>query len=424
MKDYPSILLAKKREFIILIFILGFLVRLFLIFYHKGQDENIDLSIYRETGQLVNHGVNPYDFEDGAEIRNQLRIDSIAFDAYVSESQANWDYYTSSNLPLSTLYYALIDKISNHPKLYRIIFSLFDAILAALIALILLQWWPLKKTWADLILLAGLSAFSPAMLYVGNVLPEDKSLQTLLILASIYLAKEKKWVVSAVLLGLSVAFKGLGVFIAPFALYLVLDEPANIFRLKSSQIWKGLAYTTIALLAAVVWFLPYMPGIITMMQTRLSSNIDVEPGHASIWTILYEWFPNGWVQIKDIFVATVTVIWFYYFVIRRFNLAAVCLFLLVLFVDVMLLQGSLDRMNIGIMVSLILFCFVDIRYAKFLAWYTIIIGGILYAYFILIGSSNETIDALYTTGYLIIFLSYPVYGIFAERSINTIRNEA
>ena len=154
------------------------------------------------------------------------------------------------------------------------------------------------------------------------------------------------------------------------------------------------------------------------------SNIDVEPGHASIWTILYEWFPNGWVQIKNIFVATVTVIWFYYFVIRRFNLAAVCLFLLVLFVDVMLLQGSLDRMNIGIMVSLILFCFVDIRYAKFLAWYTIIIGGILYAYFILIGSSNETIDALYTTGYLIIFLSYPVYGIFAERSINTKRNEA
>ncbi len=78
----------------------------------------------------------------------------------------------------------------------------------------------------------------------------------------------------------------------------------------------------------------------------------------------------------------------------------------------MLLQGSLDRMNIGIMGSMILFCFIDIRYCRILIWYIIVTGWTLYFKSLSSGNPNETIDGLFTAGYLIIFTLYPIYYLY------------
>jgi hypothetical protein len=417
MKNYPEILFSNRKKAILFVFSLALIVRLLLILTNHTKNKFTDLNIYRETGQLVKSGINPYKYTEGTEVRNKLRLDTIAYDTYASQTQDVWDYYTSSNLPMSSLQYGLIDKITNsNPVAFRIIFSFFDSVLSVIIVLFLIKYWKLTGTWLNLILMLGAAALSPPLLLWGSIIPEDKGLQTLFMVSAVWLAKDKKLILSSVFLGISVAYKGLGIFISPLCLFFILGQPQNIFRINSSQIKKGIIYTFLSLLFAAIWFLPYTPEVFTMMQARLTSNLNIEPGHGSIWTIPYEVFPKNWISIKSWLIIIISLIWFYTFIFRKLNIPAISLFLLVLFVDIMLLQGSLDRMNIGIMVSTILFCFIDIKYCRTLIWYTIIAGWSLYIKSLFTGNPNETIDGLYTIGYLILFSLYPVYYLYKTKS--------
>jgi hypothetical protein len=407
---------SNRRNLMITVFLLAFFGRMALIYIHRAENANIDLSIYRETGRLVNSGVNPYDYSDQKDLRNSLRTDGFAYDEYVSQNQDAWDYYTSSNLPLSTFYYAFIDKLSGHPLMFRIIFALLDSLLGVVVALFLLKYLDPEIKWPNLLIVTVAAAFSPTLLLHGTVIPEDKGVQTLLMLSSLYLAKERKIIPSAVLLGFSVAFKGLGVFIYPLAAYLITGEPSNIFKLKTDQVKKALIFTLIFIISAGIWFLPYMPGILEMMKGRISGNMGagVEPGHASIWTVVFNRFPERWKDIKNITMLFFSAAWIWFFVIKKLNIGAICLYLLVLFVDVMLLQGSLDRMNIGIIVSMVAFCLIDKEFSKILIWYTVISGLLFFTMPVLRNYSNLTRDASYTIAYLVIFLSYPFYLMFRK----------
>jgi len=413
MKNYPEILFSNRKKIILFVFSIAIVVRLLLIFTNHTKNKFTDLNIYRETGQLVKSGINPYKYSEKTEARNKLRLDSIAHDPFVSQSQDVWNYYTSSNLPMSSLHYGLIDKITNsNPVAFRIIFSFFDSVLSVMIVLFLIKFWKLKSTWLNLILVLGAAALSPPLLLWGSIIPEDKGLQTLFMIAAVWLARDKKLVLSSILLGISVAYKGLGIFISPLCLFFIMDEPENIFRLNSSQVKKGVIYTLLSLLFAALWFLPYTPDVFAMMHSRLSSNLYTEPSHGSIWTLVFKTFPKNWISIKNVLIIVISLLWSYTFIFRKLNIPAISLFLLVLFVDIMLLQGSLDRMNIGIMVSAILFCFIDIKYSRILIWYTIIAAWSLYLKSLSSGMPNETIDGLFTIGYLVLFSFYPLYYLY------------
>ena len=417
MKNYPEMLFSNRQKIVVFVFFLALIVRLLLILTNHTKNKFTDLNIYRETGQLVKSGINPYKYTEDLEIRNKLRLDTIAYDPSVSQTQESWDYYTSSNLPMSSLHYGLIDKITNsNPVAFRIIFSFFDSVLSVIVVLFLIKYWKLTSTWLNLILVLGAAALSPTLLLWGSIVPEDKGLQTLFMLLAVWLAKDKKWILSSVLLGISVAYKGLGIFISPLCLFFIMGQPENIFRINSSQLKKGAIYTLLSLFFAAIWFLPYMPEVISMMLGRLSSNLNVDPGHGSIWTIVYKSFPEYWVYIKSTLIIVISLIWSYTFLFKKLNIPAISLFLLVLFVDIMLLQGSLDRMNIGIMISMILFCFIDIKYCKILVWYTIIASWPLYIRSLINGNPDETIDGLFTIGYLIIFTLYPIYYLYKTKS--------
>jgi len=417
MKNYPEILFSNRQKIVVFVFFLALIVRLLLILTNHTKNKFTDLNIYRETGQLVKSGINPYKYTEDLEIRNKLRLDTIAYDPSVSQTQESWDYYTSSNLPMSSLHYGLIDKITNsNPVAFRIIFSFFDSVLSVIVVLFLIKYWKLTSTWLNLILVLGAAALSPTLLLWGSIVPEDKGLQTLFMLLAVWLAKDKKWILSSVLLGISVAYKGLGIFISPLCLFFIMGQPENIFRINSSQLKKGAIYTLLSLFFAAIWFLPYMPEVISMMLARLSSNLNVDPGHGSIWTSVYKSFPGNWVYIKSTLIIVISLIWSYTFLFKKLNIPAISLFLLVLFVDIMLLQGSLDRMNIGIMISMILFCFIDIKYCKILVWYTIIASWPLYIRSLINGNPDETIDGLFTIGYLIIFTLYPIYYLYKTKS--------
>ena len=417
MKNYPEILFSNRQKIVVFVFFLALIVRLLLILTNHTKNKFTDLNIYRETGQLVKSGINPYKYTEDLEIRNKLRLDTIAYDPSVSQTQESWDYYTSSNLPMSSLHYGLIDKITNsNPVAFRIIFSFFDSVLSVIVVLFLIKYWKLTSTWLNLILVLGAAALSPTLLLWGSIVPEDKGLQTLFMLLAVWLAKDKKWILSSVLLGISVAYKGLGIFISPLCLFFIMGQPENIFRINSSQLKKGAIYTLLSLFFAAIWFLPYLPEVLSMMLGRLSSNLNVDPGHGSIWTSIYKLFPGNWVYIKSTLIIVISLIWSYTFLFKKLNIPAISLFLLVLFVDIMLLQGSLDRMNIGIMISMILFCFIDIKYCRILVWYTIIASWPLYIRSLINGNPDETIDGLFTIGYLIIFTLYPIYYLYKTKS--------
>jgi hypothetical protein len=419
MKNYPEILLSDRKKIILFIFFLALMIRLLLILTNHTKNKFTDLNIYRETGQLVKSGINPYNYNEEKEVRNKLRLDTIAFDHSVSDSQEGWDYYTSSNLPLSSLNYGFIDKVTNsNPVAFRIIFSFFDSLLSVLIGLFLVRYWQLKHTWLNLILVLGAAALSPTLLLWGSIVPEDKGMQTLFMLSAVWLAKDKKWILSSVLLGISIAYKGLGVFISPLCLFIILGEPENILRINISQVTRGFIYTLLSFFFAAIWFIPYLPDVLTMMQLRLASNLDVDPAHGSIWTLVYKVFPSNWIIMKNTLIVIISIMWSYTFILKKINITAISLFLLVLFVDIMLLQGSLDRMNIGIMVSMILFYFVDIKFSRTLVWYTIIVGWILYIKSVITGNVNETIDAIFTSIYLILFSLYPLYYLLKKKIID------
>jgi hypothetical protein len=154
------------------------------------------------------------------------------------------------------------------------------------------------------------------------------------------------------------------------------------------------------------------------MHSRLMSNLNTVPGHGSIWIFAFNNFPENWAYIRTSFIIIISLLWSYTFIIKKLNIAAISLFLLVLFVDIMLLQGSLDRMNIGIIVSTVLFCFIDLKYSRILAWYTIIVGWCLYLRLVVTGSVIETVDVLFIIGYIIVFSLYPLYCLFIIKNIN------
>jgi hypothetical protein len=417
MQNFLRLVFSDKKTIVLFTFFVALTVRLLLLPLNHSKNDFIDLAIIRETGQLVNTGINIYNYSDGKEIRERLRVDNIAHDDYVSGSQEAWDYYAACNLPMTSIFWGTICKISgNNPLVFRIVFSFFDCLLSALIALILVRYWQIKPSWFNLALILGLGALSPTLIFWGSVNPEDKGLQTLLMLSAIYFAKNNKWILSAVLLGLSVAFKGLGVFVAPLCLFIILGEPKNFLKISRPQILKGLAYTLLAIFFTIVWFIPYLPDVITMMKDRLASNTGrAEPAHGSIWTIFFASFPGSWFVIKQSMIVIFSVIWAFVFIFRKINITAISLFVLVLFVDIMLMQGSLDRMNIGIMVSMIVFGFVDLKFSKILAWYSIFIGWCLFIFPIYQSNTNNMHDALYTLGYVILFCSYPIIYLISNR---------
>ncbi len=427
MNHWFAKIFSKKRYLLSLTFIVALVIRLFFIFNTQHQNEAIDLNIYRDGGQLITNCINPYDYNDNVELRNQLRQDSLAYNLWVCETQERWDYYASSNLPLSLLYYGLIDKVSNgNSNIYRVFFAVIDSILATLIVLILISFWQLKPSLTSLILILGLGSLSPTLLLWGTVYPEDKGLQILLMLLAIIFAVDKRWVVSALMLGCSIAFKGLGVFIIPICIFLIIDKPKNIFKLKIEQVKRLILYLVLTFIFTFVWFIPYIPDVFEMMKLRMATNIggEVIPEHGSIWVIMMKAFPSNWAVIKTIFLLSIVVLWSYVFIFKKLNIIALSLFFLVLFVDILLLKGSMDRMNIGIIISMLFFYFIDVKYAKILAWYTIVIGAYLYYKLIMQVRIDETIDAMYTLGYVLLFCLYPIYYLAKKNKseINTEEN--
>jgi hypothetical protein len=384
--------MSRQNSFFLLaLFGIAFSVRCFLILATPKMNQQIDLSIYIDGGQLMSRGVNPYLYTEGVEIREKLRTDATAYHEFTCATQARWDYYASSNLPLSLLFYGGIDLLSSgNAFVYRLAFAFFDAFLACLIAYFLLLAFG-KKAFSETGLsekglIMGLGALSPTLLLWGVLIPEEKGVQILLMLGALLAARFDRWVVSAVLLGGSVAFKGLGVFIAPLCLWYVTGAYADKDFTRPFLISKVLSYLFsrrsgvyigLSVGVTLACFAPFLPEVLTMMTTRLDSNLNsTEPTHGSIWRFAYWLMGDSCFFLKQGFILFFIGLHSWFFYKKGFSLEILTAGLLMLFVDISLQNGSLDRMNIGFVVGAMLVALSDLKNKNGLLWYAVVVGGL------------------------------------------------
>jgi hypothetical protein len=369
----------------LLIFAAAWLLRVGFIVVTPQMNSQIDLNIYVDGGQLVSNGINPYVFTEGGALRHQLRTDSTAFHPYTCNSQSRWDYYASSNLPLSLIFYGTIDFFSTgNGFLYRLVSAFFDALLGVLIVFFMLQAFG-KKQFSDLsfiekILSLGLGVLSPILFFWGVIMPEEKGIQSLLMLAALMTARSNKWLLSALLLGFSVAFKGLGVFIAPLCCWYIIGQP-TVFKdfISNKNLRKPLIYIGLSLFSALIWFVPFYPEILNMMGSRLNSNINSNiPTHGAIGRLIYAGLGNHWLLVKNIFTFIFIGIHALLFYKKRFSFEVFTASLLLFFVDISLQNGSLDRMNIGFLIATLLICISNLANRKLLLWYYVFGSSLLF----------------------------------------------
>jgi hypothetical protein len=409
----------------VLVFCAAFAIRMAVIKLTPRGDYFTDLEIYRGSGALILNGVNPYNFSDKIATRSALR--QQAHSPFIREDQARWDYYTSGNLPMNLLFFAGVSAISDTPWFHRYTYAFFDSVLSVLIVWFVIRHWSRTRgviavrlaalgVTSDRALLAerlliglGLACFSPVFLKAGVVFPEDKGLEVLLILAAITCWRSGSYSVwywgGAAFLGLSIAFKGLGIFVAPLFMTRLLSPP--------SQSWsRALVFTLVVVVLAVVWIPPFWPGVASMVHNRLALASAQPPQHASIWVFLSSYLPSLWNYFRFAAIFLLAGIAFWGYRRKRIGVDLLCTVLLFDFVVMWLINGSIDRQNIGTVPALVVLGTVSVNSALLcMTPYLLItgIGGVI--------ARGVTSEKLAAFGMLMFFLAY--LGVLCRLSFAT-----
>lgn len=356
------------------VFLFAFAVRIGIVSKTRGMDAMGDLSIYVDGGQLLSNNVNPYDFTSGREIRERLRTDTHAHSEFVDVDQKTWDQYARSNLPLTLLVFGVVDVLSDEPVIYRTAFAFFDAVLSGLIVLMLCPWWmPESRVQPKRLAMAVLlGALSPLLLLWGTCLPEDKGIQILLMLLAIHTSRSSNSrflpFLSAFFLGASVAFKGLGIFIAPACFHFAVFKGRRLsFALLREKAAAMALYTGVSVIATFFWFAPFMADVLGMMKLRMASNLVSVPQHASPWVLAHRLLPSHWGMIEYLFIALFLGITLWGVAKARLPILIASTNLLLCFVHLMLLGSSMDRIQMAILTAVIAWALVDLPVFKRLA---------------------------------------------------------
>lgn len=378
--------------------VLALAIRVILVFVSpRATYFNTDLEIYRLGGQLVRAGINPYDPRDGVALRATLRAQTIS--PTLRTTQANWDYEVSTNLPFNLLYFGAIDWLWDDALCYRIVFAVVDSVLAALVMAFVLRHWPQAPRMEAAAAGLALGACSLVMLQWGVHSPQDKGAELLLMVAGLLCLFSSRRSLSlygsAVFIGLSVAFKGIGICLFPLGCYV-------IFR-RGEHRWRNvIVFALIALVTASAWHLRYVPGVITMMADRVGEDTTIAT-HASPFTwITTEADYRTHVDSAKALLQVVRVGTLAAFLAplalallrRRISAETATAVLLVVFTCVFFVGGSLDRMNIAILSAILLIGtgHPNVRRAAVL-WYTLL-GVVSVVYGFRLSGREEHLEAL------------------------------
>jgi len=421
--------IRKQLLFLLIVLIVSISARIILTNASKKNDYWIDLVIYMDGGKLLIEGIDPYDVWDNVEARDSLRIATSAIYGWLGETQERWDYYSASNLPLSQLLYGTIEYFAKgDPYVYRIVFSLLDSLTSVFIAFFVMTYWNLPDRYKYPIAI-GLGALSPILLHMGCVYPEEKGLQILLMIGALHFSMKRRFLLACLFLGLSIAFKALGIFIAPLCLYYFMGSPTSLRQVFQKQnIRIAILFTVASCAFAVQSFIPYIPEVYDMMMARLDAGANSEfPIHGSIWRWFYIWFPISWLSYKLGFTLFFFIINLLLIIRKRATLEVFTASLLLWFLGVTLIAGSLDRMNIGFVIIILLVGMYHIRSAILISLYYVFAGCIVFfAGFQALnigGFDFEILDAAFTFLFFILYTALIAYHVIKVSPKPSAQNE-
>ncbi len=341
-------------------FLVALLLRLVLVALTPSSNSFVDIGIYVDSGQIVAAGINPYDFNDNKALREQLRLDEFAFNPYTCETQQRWDYYANGNLPLTLLFLGAIEYLFPYNIwAYRIAFAIVDSLLSATICLFVLRYWKTETGNPNFLAILSLGVFSPWLLFDGTIIPEDKGLQTLLMMLALYFSfggptKRNYWL-TILFLGASIAFKAIGVFLVPIC-FLALEKtkPVSFSELVGKQsLFRLVTFTLLVGLSSFIYFAPFIPEVFLMATGRLATENSTVPMHASIWKLIAPFIPSAFAVIRIGGLASMLGLLLYGIYRNAYGAVLVFSALMVLFINYWLLSGSMNRMNMSITASLL-----------------------------------------------------------------------
>jgi hypothetical protein len=267
-----------KPAFFIPLVILVILISRSAVILTSHDDAQMDLSIYQEVGELLVHGIDPYDYRTNVEARTALRLNDYGAAEWVKQSAAMYDYYVSSNLPGSTALYGLLERISQgNPKVWRLAFASGDIFIALAAFLLLHRAGVVLDTVSKQITFSLAAIYYPSNIEWGLLIAEDKQIQTalMLLLAGLLVARPvARGPLNAAAIGsigaLSVIFKAFGVFLAPVAL-------SYFYRAPRREL-------VLAFCAAAITVLPFILlfdlSFVHLILDRVAHGSGIEQGIA------------------------------------------------------------------------------------------------------------------------------------------------
>ena len=347
----------KPKTFLALCLVAIALTRSAIIF--GSNDAGADLQIYREVGQLVSNGINPYDFTSNESLRQALSVDGYGIDPEEIRGKSRYDHYVSGNLPASTALYGLIDWMGHSKQWWRLALALGD-ILAAAGAFFLFS-----RAGIPIDTASKQAAFALAMVYYpsaiqwGVIYSEDKQFQTALMffLAGLVIKNTCKtpWkapTAAAIAIGavgsFGVLFKALGVFLVPLALNYFRARPRRDFIIAVAS----------ASFIAALFCLYFGTAFISLMGARATGGASAFAYHGSPWVLL----PPVAVQYaRPILCLLLLVGACVAYHRQRIDMLNLCAAACVIFTCLWITSGSMDRMNIAMIFAMMCMATVSVK---------------------------------------------------------------
>ena len=321
----------------------------------SSNDAGIDITIYREVGQLVSNGINPYDFTSNESLRQALRADGYGIDPEVIRGKAEYDYLVSGNLPASTALYGLIEWMGHSRQWWRLALALGD-ILAAAGAFFLFS-----RAGIAIDTAARQAAFAFAMIYYpsaiqwGVIYSEDKQFQVALMFFLAGLVIKNTWKAptgAAIAIGVvgsfGVLFKALGVFLVPLVLNYFRTQPRRDFFIAVAS----------ASFIAALFCLYFGTAFILLMADRMTMGSSALADHGSPWVLLP---PVAAQYARPILCMLLLVGACVAYHRQKLDMLNLCAATCVIFTCLWITSGSMDRMNIAMIFAMMCMATVSVR---------------------------------------------------------------
>lgn len=348
-----------------------------------SNDAGIDITIYREVGQLVVNGINPYDFSSNGGLRSALRADGYGIEPRVIRGLDEYNHYVSGNLPASTALYGLIEWVAHGgSKWWRLALALGDILTAAAAFFLFARAGVLLDTFAKQASFSLAMIYYPSAIQWGVIHAEDKQFQTalMLLLAGLVAKSASKVpVVAAVAIGavasFGVLFKALGVFLVPSVLSYFRARPRHEFVLA----------LVFAALIAGGFFLYFGMSFIPLMGARaVGGSSALAVSHGSPWTLL----PLDAARYARPILCAILLVWVSFAYYReKIDLLNLCAATCVIFTCLWITSGGMDRMNMAMIFAMMSIATVSVE--KWRALVTLNFACQIPIYFVVIARLND-----------------------------------